>query len=974
MKLLTLKIKQKLLVITIFPVLALLLLSSNFIYSYYTHLQSNTKFIVHADLIEKSSDLMHRIQIERGLSKAYHNYKKSDYFINKLQEHRNNTDNNVLVFTSNIKDSKFLTKAHLKLFQECQLHAKKLKKIRTNIDTKNILQIDGYKYYTAFNNSLLNFIDSLRINSGNELIATYILAVQQLLELQEIAGQERAFVLGIIKSQDVSQQTIYKLNNLINQQKKHYKYVNNLLEHSSFSQSLINIHKKFEESYLIQTRYEITHNHFSIDAPKWFNVSTQKINEFHAFGHDLFSEIYLAIEDEQESLRFALYALIAFISIITLLIFYANYYIANTIEYSIKQLDGGIKNFYEFLYFRSTLPLPINTNSKDELNDMAQNINKEMLIIQENFEQDMEFITETTQVVQLMQNGYFSEKLYSSPIHPNLKELKVFMNKLIKLITAKIKEQTYSLERLNTSLEDKVFNQTLELQNQIEVITTARDDAIQAQVVKDEFLANMSHEIRTPLNAILGFVSILKKQIKDEKPLNYLNIIYTSGQSLLTIINDILDFSKIQSGQFHIDKHPVQSVEEFSNAVMLFTSKAYEKHIVYVVYIDPNLPKTINIDSVRVKQILSNLLSNAIKFTPANGEIKVTVSTKDDALIISIQDSGIGISKENQKKIFTAFEQADGSTTRKYGGTGLGLSISLNLANLMGGELNLKSENEEGSTFTLEIPIEIIEKNPLQLVNTQSVSKLRFAILNTCKECKSSVNLIQKYLNDFGVEHIIKLDTYQTDGYDLLFFVPDDEYNIEIIEAQIPAIAMLRSNTIKLANIEHIQALYAPFIPKSIIQALNDSEIKNINIIDDLEVSDEECEIQYKGSILVVEDNKTNQILICLILDDYGVDYTVAKDGVEAVCIFKKEKFDMVLMDENMPNKNGIEAMLEIKEYEAQKSLILTPIIALTASALDSDKRRFTEAGMDGFIAKPINTDILEIELDKYLTQVVQEI
>ncbi len=971
MKLLTLRIKQKLLIITILPVLGMIILSSNFIYAYFTHLQSNTKFSIYANLIKKSSDLIHNIQIERGLSIAYLNHEKSDYFKNKLQLNRINTDTDIEVFISSIKDSKILTQTHLKLFQECELYVKKLKKFRTNIDSKIILQENGYKYYTRFNHSLLDFIDSLRIISANELVATYVLALQQLFELQEIAGQERAFVLGIIRSQKISQETIYKLNILIDQEKKHYNYINNLLENSLFSNMLFNTHKKYVNSYLQETRLRITKEQLSINSQKWFNISTQRIDELHSFSHNLFKEIFLAIENEQEELELSLYMLIVFISVIILLIFYTNYYIADTIKYSVKQLDKGIKNFYEFLYFKSTLPKPIDTNSKDELNDMAQNINKEMLIIQENFEQDMEFITETTQLVQLMQDGDFSKKLYTFPVHPNLKELKVVMNKLINLIRTKIKEQTYSLEKLNISLEDKVLNQTLELQNQIEVITIARDDAIQAQVAKDEFLANMSHEIRTPLNAILGFVSILKKQIKDEKPLNYLNIIDTSGQSLLTIINDILDFSKIQSGQFHIDKHPIESVEEFSNAVMLFTSKAYEKHIIYIVYIDPNLPKIINIDSIRVKQILSNMLSNAIKFTPANGKIKVSVTIIDSNLIISVQDSGIGISKENQKKVFSAFEQADGSTTRKYGGTGLGLSISSNLAKLMNGELNLKSDYGQGSTFTLEIPIDIVDKPPLKLINTQSISKLRFALLNTCDEFKASVELIQKYLHDFGVETIFTLDTYQKDGYDVLFFVPDDEYNVDIIEAKVPAIAMLRTNTIKLAKIKHIEPLYAPFVASTIIQALNDSGIENIKVINNTLTSNEEGEIQFKGSILVVEDNKTNQMLLCLILDDYGINYTVANDGLEAVSLFKEKKFDMVLMDENMPNKNGIEAMIEIKEYESQKALILTPIIALTASALDSDKKRFMEVGMDGFIAKPINTEALEIELSKYLTQVV---
>ena len=496
----------------------------------------------------------------------------------------------------------------------------------------------------------------------------------------------------------------------------------------------------------------------------------------------------------------------------------------------------------------------------------------------------------------------------------------------------------------------------------------AKMDAEKSAVAKSEFLASMSHEIRTPLNAILGFVTILKKTIKEEKSKGYLDIIDSSGQSLLVIINDILDFSKMQSGKFDINKHDTIPLEEFSNTVMLFSSNSYAKHHVYSVYIDPKLPKNINIDAVRVNQILSNLLSNAIKFTPMYGSLNISITYADTNLIISVEDSGIGIAKENIDKIFSAFSQADGSTTRKYGGTGLGLSISSILAKLMNGTLVVTSEENIGSTFTLTLPTEVIDKEPLELVSNNNLSTLRVAILNNCQECKVSVTLIQKYLNDFGIKNILTFDTYQKDAYDVLFFVPDDEYNEEIVEAKIPAIAMLRDDTVKINHLKHVTSLYAPFIPKAIITALNETHIESIqNSIKTTECVIEEDEIEFKGNILVAEDNVTNQMLIKLLLMDYGINFKIANDGVEAVDMFKKFKFDMVLMDENMPNKNGIEAMLEIKDYEKENALKVTPIIALTANALEADKERFKRAGMDGFIAKPIDTKALEIELYKYL-------
>ncbi|MEA3228966.1 MAG: ATP-binding protein [Campylobacterota bacterium] len=482
---------------------------------------------------------------------------------------------------------------------------------------------------------------------------------------------------------------------------------------------------------------------------------------------------------------------------------------------------------------------------------------------------------------------------------------------------------------------------------------------------KDEFLANMSHEIRTPMNAILGFVSVLKKQSKDEKSLKYLNIIDESGKSLLTIINDILDFAKIQSGQFYIDRQPTQVIAEFSNTILLFASKVYEKHLIYVTYIDPKIPSIIALDSNRVKQVFYNILSNAIKFTPNYGKINVLITFEKNDLVISVEDSGIGIAKEKQSKIFSAFEQADISTTRKFGGTGLGLSISASLVELMDGSLSVESVEGEGSTFHLRLPTEIIDAKATKLIDSKKISNLTFALLNSCEECKENMELIKKYLYAFGVKNIIELDSFQKDSYDVLFFIPDDEYNEDIINSKILSIAMLRTDFFKIIDSQYIKPLNAPFVPKSIIEALTDLGIENIKIED--RVDKDENSVQFKGTILVVEDNLTNQALISVLLDDYGLNYKIANDGLEAVAIFQKESFDLILMDENMPNLNGVESSLEIKKYEEKHSLTRTPVIAFTASVLDRDRDKFLVAGFDGFLAKPVDVKALERVLDRYL-------
>ena len=383
---------------------------------------------------------------------------------------------------------------------------------------------------------------------------------------------------------------------------------------------------------------------------------------------------------------------------------------------------------------------------------------------------------------------------------------------------------------------DSNISEYLAVRYNVTELIESRDRAIKAEKSKGEFLSNMSHELRTPLNSINGFASILQRTVKDDKHLAYLQNIKDSSDHLIGLINDILDLSKLQSGKFSIDYHNFDFYEKINLLIKRFDAQFINAELKLKLDLDSNTKIILKGDWLRISQIITNLISNAIKFTPATKEISLSASYENNILKITVKDSGIGMSDETQKKIFKPFEQADSSTTRKYGGTGLGLSIVSNLIEQMKGEIKLDSQEGIGSTFSVFIPLEQVE-------------------------------------------------------------ITQDK------------------------------------------------------------IMEEEIDIHEKSEahILIAEDNKTNQMLIGILVEELGLTYKIANDGNEAVAMFGEEEFDLVLMDENMPNLNGIQAMQKIHSLYGNS----VPIVALTANAMHEDEERFLEAGMSGYIPKPIDNDVL---------------
>ena len=524
----------------------------------------------------------------------------------------------------------------------------------------------------------------------------------------------------------------------------------------------------------------------------------------------------------------------------------------------------------------------------------------------------------------------------------------------------------------------------------IENAKVDKQEALEANASKSLFLANMSHEIRTPLNGIVGFTDLLKSTNLDEEQKEFINIIEKSSENLLNIINNILDLSKIESNKTELDIIIFDPIIEFENAVETYAIRASEKNIELDFYLDPNIDKKLLGDAVKLKEVIINLLSNAIKFTDLGGKIKIEikkVSTIDNQteLSFSIEDNGVGMTKEQQLNVFAAFTQADVSITRKYGGTGLGLTISTKFLELMDSELKLESQKEKGTRFFFNIICEeVLEGTELStLPNLQNHTI-----------CKFSYDLpvqqdiyISKYLEYYDVkESSFKnmADLKKCNENDELNAIwidvdkSDDDFLKHIYKLSSNKVILISSfsnrNRLDALGINVAKILYKPITPTKIVQGINAT---NVDKAKEIEVNISNASpfknIQFHGNILVAEDNFINQKLVKQVLLRYGVNVELANNGLEAFEKRKSENYDLIFMDIQMPVMDGVEATHEIINYEVEEKLEHIPIVALTANALNGDRERFIAEGLDEYIPKPIETNELLYILKKFLKVKIEE-
>ena len=530
-------------------------------------------------------------------------------------------------------------------------------------------------------------------------------------------------------------------------------------------------------------------------------------------------------------------------------------------------------------------------------------------------------------------------------------------------------ERIYSVHLNSVEFENENF--LIANFTDITELEYARELAIASEKAKSEFMANMSHEIRTPMNGIIGFTDLLFKSDLDAKQRQFTEYIKNSTTVLLDIVNDILDFSKIESGHLELDLTPTNPFIDLRSAMTIFKSQASQKNISFIVNIDSSIHECLLMDKLRVIQILTNLVNNAIKFTPEDGTVdmcaKLVKRDGDrDRILFSVTDTGIGIPKDRIKTIFKSFIQADSSTTRNFGGTGLGLSIAGSLCKLMGGELKVESKEGEGSRFYFEVEFKQCNNTPTLASRVNNSSPI---YLIDCK--KGIYRDILTQLKHFGITPI------QISFEDLICGnIPKDSIIITFNYKQYRPLLNISKKIIladnskeafKLARDEDIIYHIGLFeeAPSILYNAIL-NYTTSFNSKKNLNRGDGSRNLNGSSNgikALVVEDYEMNRILIEEMLLSFNIEPDFALNGKDAVDMVEKNGlYDIIFMDINMPIMNGIDATKILR----QKG-IDTPIIALTANALEGDRERYLASGMSDYLSKPVDIKYLEKILNRYI-------
>jgi signal transduction histidine kinase len=659
-------------------------------------------------------------------------------------------------------------------------------------------------------------------------------------------------------------------------------------------------------------------------------------------------------------------------------------------DYPDNEIKQAVSYINKFINEYNSATDSIHTLSKGELN--LEPPKGKMLILQtiKHLHASLRHLTWTTQQIA---KGDFSHEVdfmgdFSAAFNSMTQQLK-------DAFTERKKTNEILQKRIN-ELDDA----RLAMLNMMEDLDEARNEAQDATKAKSEFLANMSHEIRTPMNAIMGMAHLALKTDLTAKQYDYLKKVDISAKSLLGIINDILDFSKIEAGKMDMESVDFQLEDTLDNISTLVGIKTQEKGLELLFKTDPSVPRALVGDPLRLGQILINLSNNAVKFTDA-GEIVVSTELvkKDGAQVtlkFSVQDTGIGMTEKQAAKLFQPFAQADSSTTRKYGGTGLGLTISKRLAEMMGGEIWVESEQGQGSTFSFTANFGLGKEKAKR--RYKPASEMRGMKVLVVDDNATSRDILQEMLESFtfevtvaasGAEAITELESAGEDKSFELVVMDWKMPGMDGIEAskrikhhkdldRIPPIILVtaygREEVMQQAEEVGLEGfLLKPVNPSmlfdTIMQAFGEAVPESSRIAQRHEQEAEALKHIQGAHVLLVEDNEINQQVAKEILEGAGLNITLANNGQEAIDAIQKNEYDAVLMDVQMPVMDGYTATGKLRKDQRFKEL---PIIAMTAHAMAGDADKSIAAGMSDHVTKPIDPDQLFATLQKWIKPVAE--
>ncbi len=571
-------------------------------------------------------------------------------------------------------------------------------------------------------------------------------------------------------------------------------------------------------------------------------------------------------------------------------------------------------------------------------------------------------ITNMVQAVHKIREGRLDTRV-SGELTGELDMLKNGINAMAKALSEYHEEMQQNIDQATSDLRETL--EQIEIQN-VE-LDMAKKRAQEAARVKSEFLANMSHELRTPLNGVIGFTRQLLKTSLTPSQTDYMQTIEKSARNLLGIINDILDFSKLEAGKLQLEHIPFSLRDTLNETMHLLGPSAHDKQLELSLRVDADVPDTLTGDPMRLQQVLTNLTGNAIKFTE-RGNVDVHIeqlgsSNHKVKLNVRIRDTGIGISEEQQRQLFQAFNQADSSISRRYGGTGLGLVITQKLVQQMGGQIRFESELDKGSVFSFSLDLEVsplpqTDQLPLDRIRNKRLWLLepdpfaRAALLALLAEWQLDVQLL---INDAPWPEMSEQD--------IVLIGSSTLHTPQQVISRLDSLSGQQQNTIVLLS-SHEPALYEAMLAHGAQHCLSKplNHRKLLHALLTPEASRQQLPAQPSArqlqpiKVLAVDDNAANLKLIAAMLREMVTQVVLCKNGKEAVKQAQSQPFDIIFMDIQMPIMDGISATQAIRSQSLNTE---TPIVAVTAHAIPGERERLIRQGMDDYLAKPIDESML---------------